>query len=116
MPPPARTNESHDTNSSVNYQNTLITSPLRRIPSFIDDEDEEEEIASASAASYDGAISKSPIRGTGINSTKSSPGISSNKRKRNLTGEIHENELGQMNRLEEEEQSQSKTVPFICVF
>lgn len=107
MPPPTRTNESHDANSSTNYQNTSITSPLRRIPSFIDDENEEEELKVA-AASYDVIVSKSPVRGTGNNSTKSSPGMSVNKRKRNHPLEIHENELGQLNRLEEE-QSQSKT-------
>lgn len=116
MPPPARTNESHDPNSSANYQNTSITSPLRRIPSFIDDEDEEEEIAEAAAASYDVIVSKSPVRGTGNNSTKSSPGMSVNRRKRNHPVEIHENELGQLNRLEEEQQSQSKTEHCLKVF
>lgn len=79
---------------------------MRRIPSFIDDENEEEEIAAATAP-FDAIISKSPIRGTGNNSAKISPGTGFNKKKRNHPTEIHENELGQMNRFQEE-QSQSK--------
>lgn len=81
---------------------------MRRIPSFIEDEDEEEEISAAAAASYDAIISKSPIRGTGNNSAKSSPGTGFNKKKRNHPPEFHENELGQLNRFQEE-QSQSKS-------
>lgn len=107
MPPPARTNESFDANSLTNSpQNTSMTSPMRRIPSFIDYENEVEEIATASA-SFDAIITKSPIRGTGNNSAKSSPGTGFNKKKRNHPTHLHENELSQMNRFQEE-QSQSK--------
>ena len=104
MPPPARTNESFDANSSTT---TSITSPMRRIPSFIDDEEDEEEILAEATASFDAIISKSPIRGTETNSVKSSPGTGFNKKKRNHPNEIHENELGQLNRFQEEP-SQSK--------
>lgn len=103
--PPSRTTE---TSSSSNLQNsTSITSPLRRIPSFIEDEDNAEEFA-AVTGSNELLISKSPIRSTGNNSTKSSPGTSAmNKKKRNHSEEVHENEHGQLNRLTSEEQSQS---------
>lgn len=111
MPPPARTNESFGANLST----TSISSPMRRIPSFIDDEDEEEEIVVSAAASFDAIISKSPIRGTGTSSAQSSPGTGFNKRKRNHPNEIHENELGQLNRFQEE-QSQSKKNCLFLIF
>lgn len=100
MPPPARTID-----ADVNSQSTAITSPLRRIPSFIEDEDDEELNPSIS-------ITKSPVRTNGNNSTKSSPGTSTvNKKKRNHHSEdIQENELGPQNR-SQEEQSQSN-----CLF
>jgi hypothetical protein len=101
MPPPART---IDANSDNNSQSTAITSPLRRIPSFIEDEDEEEEL---NAANNEHIITKSPVRVNGNTSTRSSPGTSTiNKKKRNHCEEVHENELGQHNR-SHEEQSQS---------
>lgn len=88
---------------------------MRRIKSFIDDEDEEEEISASATASFDAIISKSPIRGTGNYSAKSSPGTGFNNKKRNHPTEVHENELGQLNRFQEE-QSQSKTVKFYYFF
>ena len=79
-----------------NYQNTSITSPMRRIPSFINDEDdvEEEECDMLNGkVDYEIALERT---------VKSSPS-GQNKRKRNHPTEVLENEFGQLNRSYEDQ-------------
>lgn len=95
--PPNSSSDNNTTNmNSFNSRldlSTSITSPLRRIPSFVaEEEDFEEEFARSSM--------------------KSSPSTAGpNKKKRTHSVEVIENEFGQLNRLQEDQSLQSSDFP-----
>lgn len=97
MAPPVRSDNS--SKEIIDNSSTSITSPIRRIPSFIDEED-------------DITAAKSPSRLGNSSPLKSSPNGANNKRKRNHHPHPHENNFGQLNRSESEsskgEEGQSK--------
>ena len=89
MVPPVRSGNSPN-KEAIDNSFTSITSPIRRIPSFIDEEEDLNE-------------SNSPSRLGNNLSIKSSPNSAINKRKRNHQPHPHENNSTQFNRSQCEE-------------